>query len=158
MRERDGLVGCRWNVVGAGYRVGMSAYRSTGHVVYGAKYHIIWCPKCRRCVLRGGVDDRLKTIIVEVCGDLDAEVIEVDVMSDHVHLLVEVPPVVPLPKLLKHLKGRSSRLFRQEYPRLRRLPTLWTRSAFVSTVGGAPLEIVRQYVTGTPRDPPMDVA
>ena len=121
-------------------------YHSTNKTVYSAKYHLIWCPKYRRRVLVGGVDARLKAIIAEVGAEVGAEVIEIEVMPDHVHLLAELPPTVPLSELVRLLKGRSSRLLRMEFPRLRHLPVLWRRSWFVSTVGGAPLEVVRRYV------------
>ena len=126
-------------------------YRSTNKTVYSAKYHIIWCPKYRRRVLGGPVEARLKEIIFGVVAEVGAEVIEVEVMPDHVHLLVEVPPVVPLSKLVQKLKGRSSRQLRTELPPLRRLPALWSPSWFVSTVGGAPLEVVRRYVENQKR-------
>ena len=68
-------------------------------------------------------------------------------MPDHVHMLVEVDPQYGVHRLVKQIKGRSSRLLRSEFPTLKsRLPTLWTNSYFVSTVGGAPLEVVKQYV------------
>jgi REP element-mobilizing transposase RayT len=67
-------------------------YRSTNKTVYSAKYHIIWCPKYRRRVLVGPVEARLKEIIFEVIDEAGGEVIEVEVMDDHVHLLVEVLP------------------------------------------------------------------
>lgn len=122
-------------------------YKSNKNVVFSCKYHAIWCPKYRRDVLKNGVDDRLKTIIREVCNELKSELIELEVMPDHVHLLVEVDPQFGVHKLIKNIKGRSSRLLRQEFKVLRtRLPTLWTNSYFVSTVGGAPLEVVKQYV------------
>jgi putative transposase len=129
-------------------------YRSTNTTVFSASLGRPqqrphgFCPKYRRRVLTGDVEARLKAIIAEVVAEHDAEVIEVEVMPDHVHLLVEIPPQVPLSGFMKILKGRSSRILRQEFPRLKRLPSLWTRSWFVSTVGGAPLEVVRQYVEG----------
>ena len=67
-------------------------------------------------------------------------------MPDHVHMLVEVDPQFGIHRLVRLLKGRSSFLLRQKYPHLRRQRTLWTNSYFVSTVGGAPLEVVKQYV------------
>ena len=67
-------------------------------------------------------------------------------MPEHVHLLVEVDPQYGIHRLVRAIKGRSSRLLRQEYPWLQsRLPTLWTNSYLVSTVGGAPLEVIKQY-------------
>ena len=121
-------------------------YRSANKTVYSAKYHIVWCPKYRRKVLVGGVDARLKEIVSAVMGEAGGEVIEVEVMPDHVHLLAEVPPSVGLSELVQGLKGRSSRVLRTEFPPLRQLPALWSPSWFVSTVGGAPLEVVRRYV------------
>lgn len=122
-------------------------YKSNHNVVYSCKYHVVWCPKYRRRVLVRGVDERLKDIIHQVAQEHDAEVIEMEVMPDHVHLLVEVDPQYGIHKLAKQLKGRSSRLLRQEFPWLTsRLPSLWTNSYFVSTVGGAPLAVITQYI------------
>ncbi len=122
------------------------AYRSTNKTVYSAKYHIIWCPKYRRRVLVGAIEGRLKQLVGDVAGELGATVIELEVMPDHVHLLVEIPPTVALSRFVGMLKGRSSRVLPAEFTALRRLPSLWTRSWFVATVGGAPLEVVRRYV------------
>jgi putative transposase len=122
-------------------------YKSNHNIVYSCKYHVIWCPKYRRSVLKDGVDLRLKEIIHETCIELESELIELEVMPDHIHLLVEVDPQFGIHKLIKRIKGRSSRYLRNEFPHLRsRIPTLWTNSYFVSTVGGAPLEVIKQYV------------
>lgn len=125
----------------------MAAYKSNRNVVYSCKYHVVWCPKYRRSVLLGDVEKRLKEIIREVCDDYKSEIIELEVMPDHVHLLVEVDPQFGIHRLVRGVKGRSSRILRYEFPHLKsRLPTLWTNSYFVSTVGGAPLAIVKQYI------------
>jgi putative transposase len=122
-------------------------YRSNRNVVYSCKYHVVFCPKYRRPVLVDGVDERLKQIVREVVAETRSDLIEMEVMPDHVHLLVEVDPQFGVHKLIKLVKGRSSRFLRQEFPRLRsRLPTLWTNSYFVSTVGGSPLAVVKQYI------------
>jgi putative transposase len=111
------------------------------------KYLVVWCPKYRRQVLVKGADIRLKAIIRDVCRERSAELIEVEVMPDHVHLLVEVDPQFGIHRLVKAIKGRSSRLLRQEFPPCRtRLPSLWTNSYFVSTLGGAPLAIIKKYI------------
>ncbi len=94
-----------------------------------------------------GVDERLKEIILQASQERQSEVIELEVMPDHVHLLVEVDPQYGIHRLVHLLKGRTSRLLRQEFPWLKsRLPTLWTNSYFVSTVGGAPLAVIKQYI------------
>lgn len=105
-------------------------YKSNRNVVYSCKYHVVWCPKYRRRVLLNGVDERL-------------------------HVLVEVDPQFGIHSLVKQMKGRSSRLLRAVFPWLRnRLPTLWTNSYFVSTVGGSPLAVVKQYIENQKRSEP----
>ncbi len=121
--------------------------RSNNNVVYRCSYHVVWCPKYRRNVIEGGVDTRLKQIIEEVCEEKRAALISMETMPDHVHLLVSVDPQYGIHRLVKGIKGRSSRLLRQEFPHLKsRMPTLWTNSYFVATTGGATLEVIKQYV------------
>ena len=125
----------------------MAEVRSNNNVVYRCAYHVVWCPKYRRPVIEGAVDERLKQIIREVCAERECNLIELETMPDHVHLLVECDPQYGIHRLVKQIKGRSSRVLRQEFDSLRsRLPTLWTNSYFVATVGGAPLGIIKQYV------------
>ena len=125
----------------------MVTVRSNNNVVYRCAYHVVWCPKYRRPVIEGAVEERLKQIIREVCAERECNLIELETMPDHVHLLVECDPQYGIHRLVKQIKGRSSRVLRQEFDSLRsRLPTLWTNSYFVATVGGAPLGIIKQYV------------
>ena len=119
-------------------------YKSNNNVIYSCKYHVVFCPKYRRPVLVDGVDDRLKELIKETCDQLNVEIIEMEIMPDHVHLLMEVDPQYGIHKAVKRIKGYSSRVLRQEFPWLKsRIPTLWTNSYFVSTVGGAPLSVIK---------------
>ena len=119
-------------------------YKSNNNVTYSCKYHVVFCPKYRRPVLVDGVDDRLKELIKETCDQLNVEIIEMEIMPDHVHLLMEVDPQYGIHKAVKRIKGYSSRVLRQEFPWLKsRIPTLWTNSYFVSTVGGAPLSVIK---------------
>jgi len=125
----------------------MKAYKTSNNVVYSCKYHIIWCPKYRRQVLRDEIASRLKAILKAVADEKTAEIVEMEVMPDHVHLLIEQAPQYGIHKLVRLMKGRSSRLLRQEYPELKsRLPTLWTNSYFIATVGGAPLAVIKKYI------------
>jgi putative transposase len=122
-------------------------YKSNQNIVYSCKYHVVWCPKYRRRVLTSEVEERLKAILHEVAEERQAEIIELEVMPDHVHLLIEVDPQFGIHRLIRLMKGRSSHHLRQEFPWLKkRLPTLWTNSYFVSTVGGAPLAVIKQYI------------
>ncbi len=121
--------------------------KTNHNIVYSCKYHVVWCPKYRRSVLINGVDTRLKELIQDTCDKLRVDLIEMEVMPDHVHLLIEVDPQFGVHKAIKRIKGYSSRVLRQEYQWLRsRLPTLWTNSYFVASVGGAPLTIIKQYI------------
>ncbi|MZQ75506.1 MAG: IS200/IS605 family transposase [Peptoclostridium sp.] len=124
-----------------------TSYKSNNNIVYSCKYHVVWCPKYRRKVLVGEIECRLKELIRDICSELQAELIELELMPDHVHLLVEVDPQFGIHKLIKAIKGRTSRILRKEFPALTtKLPTLWTNSYFVSTVGGAPISIIKQYI------------
>ena len=127
-------------------------FDSNHNVEFSCKYYIVWCPKYRRKVLVNGVDDRLKEIILQSADERQVEVIELEVMPDHVHLLCEIDPQYAIHKFVKLLKGRSSHLLRQEYKTLKtRLPTLWTNSYFVATVGSAPLADIKQYIENQKR-------
>jgi len=127
-------------------------YKSNRNVVYSCKYHVVFCPKYRRKVLVDGIDERFKDIIRQVAEETRSEIFEMDVMPDHVHLLVEVDPQFGIHRFVRLVKGRSSRFLRQEYPQLRsRLPTLWTNSYFVSTCGGAPLGVIKKYIESQKR-------
>ncbi|APB34147.1 ISChy9, transposase orfA [Gloeomargarita lithophora Alchichica-D10] len=122
-------------------------FKTNNNVVYSCKYQVVWCAKYRRKVLVDGVDTRLKEILPEVVSETTGEIVEIEVMPDHVHILLEIDPQYGIAKLVRNMKGRSSRFLRQEFPWLKsRLPTLWTNSYFVSTVGGAPISIVKQYI------------
>lgn len=122
-------------------------YKSNNNVFYSCKYHVVWCPKYRRPVLIDGVEVRLKELIESVCATLNAEIIELEIMPDHVHLLMEVDPQYGIHRAIKQIKGHSSRVLRTEFPWLKsRIPSLWTNSYFVSTIGGAPLAVIKQYI------------
>ena len=122
-------------------------YKSNNNIVYSCKYHVVWCPKYRRKVLVGNIETRLKELVKQICDDNQIDLIEMEVMPDHIHLLLEVDPQFGIHKAVKLIKGTTSRILRNEFPELTtKLPTLWTNSYFVSTVGGAPLDIVKQYI------------
>jgi putative transposase len=121
--------------------------KSNKNIVYSCKYHVVWCPKYRRPVLVGDIAQRLKNLIMQQASRFQAGVIEMEVMPDHVHLLIEIDPQFGIHKLIKAIKGYTSRVLRQEFKTLRtRIPTLWTNSYCVITVGGAPLSVIKQYI------------
>ena len=123
------------------------SYKSNRNIIFSCKYHVIWCPKYRRKVLIDGVENKLKELIKDYSQQVKVQIFEMEIMPDHVHLLIEVDPQLGIHRFIKRIKGRSSRQLRQAFPWLcSRLPTLWNNSYFVSTVGGAPLQVIKQYI------------
>lgn len=121
--------------------------KSNRNVAYACTYHVVWCPKYRRPVLQDVVRARLMELLREIARDKRADLVEMEVMPDHVHLLIGVDPQFGVHRLVKAMKGRSSHALRQEFPQLTsRLPTLWTNSYFVATVGSAPLGVIKHYI------------
>ena len=113
---------------------------------------MVWCPKYRRKILVDEISARLKELIEQRCAEIQAEIIKMEIMPDHVHLLIEVDPQFGINQAVRSIKGFSSHTLRKEFPSLKsRLPTLWTNSYFVSTVGGAPLDAVKQYIENQER-------
>ena len=111
-------------------------YRKSPGSVYDLRLHLVFCPKYRRSVLTGKVASRLEALIREKAATLEADVIALEVMPDHVHLFVSVPPTYAPQHLANQVKGYSSRVLRQEFPDLKsRLPALWSRSYFVASTG-----------------------
>lgn len=122
-------------------------YSSNNNVVYSNKHHVVWCPKYRRKVLGGAVGARLELLIQACAVKFNARIIALEVMPDHVHLLISVDPQFGIARFVKYMKGWTSYVLRREFPWLQwRLPTLWTNSYFTSTVGGTSLKTVKQYI------------
>ena len=122
-------------------------YHKNHSIVYSCQYHVVFCPKYRRKVLKPPIDVRLKELFLEKQQDYGYEVIEMEVMPDHVHLLLDADPQIGINKIVRDIKGYTSHTIRKEFPWMKkRLPSLWTRSKFISTVGAVSLEIVKQYI------------
>ncbi|HKE26293.1 MAG TPA: IS200/IS605 family transposase [Bryobacteraceae bacterium] len=122
-------------------------YKSNRNVVYSCKFHVVWCPKYRRQILLPPIDETWKQVIRKVCDRTRSEILEMEVMPDHVHLLVECDPQFGIHRFIQLVKGNTSHVLRSAFPMLkRRLPSLWTNSYFVATVGGAPLAVIQQYI------------
>lgn len=124
-----------------------SNVRTNNTIAYVCRYHVVFCPKYRRKVLVPPIDGRLKEIILSVIEQWGQDFIELEVMPDHVHLLVGCDPQFGIHRLVKYIKGASSRYLREEFPELKRkIPSLWTNSYFVATTGGVTLETLKKYV------------
>jgi putative transposase len=121
-------------------------YQHERHNVHLVVYHIIWCPKRRRKVLVGPIRSRLEQIIREVADEHEWTVIELAIQPDHVHLFIRATPYTLPSDIPRLIKGRSSRYLRDEFPHLCKLPSLWTRSFFLSTAGTVSQETIRKYI------------
>ena len=120
---------------------------SNHNITFDCKYHVVFCPKYRRKVLVNGVDARLKELLNSKARELRTDIVEMEVMPDHVHLLIQCDPQFGIHRVIKQLKGYTSHVLRQEFPILkRRLPSLWTNSYFVATVGAVHLDVVKRYI------------
>lgn len=112
--------------------------------------HLVFVAKYRRKVFTKEIFVFLEKVFKSVCNDFEAELVECKGEKDHVHLLVNYPPKVPISKLVNSLKGVSARLLRKKgYPSVLKYlwgKSLWSPSYFAGSCGGAPMEIVRQYI------------
>lgn len=122
-------------------------YHSDGQFVYSCTYHVIFCPKYRRPVLVNKIADRLKELILEKQNEYKYKIIEIEVMPDHVHMIIDINPKLGVYTAISKIKGYTSKTLRQEFKELKsKLPTLWTRSRFISSVGNVSLETVKKYI------------
>jgi putative transposase len=99
-------------------------YRKNAGAVYNLHYHFVWCPKYRKSVLVGAVEDALRQLLTEKAPALDVEIEALEIMPDHVHLFVSAPPTQAPQHLANQFKGYTSRVLRQRFAHLR------TRLAF----------------------------
>ena len=133
------------------------SYRKTSHSVYDLKYHLVWITKYRKPVMRGEMAKRLRELIRETAATLDVYILSGHVASDHVHLLVSVPPNLSVSDLIQRLKGRSSRKLLEEFSELSRQfwgRHMWARGYFAASSGNVTDEIIKQYIESQGEDFP----
>jgi putative transposase len=119
------------------------------HCVFALHVHLVFVTKYRRKVFDGDAIKRLKLIFEKVCADFEAQLVEINGQTEHVHLLINYPPKHSVASIVNSLKGVSSRLLRMERPDLEKRywnKALWSPSYFAASCGGAPLGIIQQYV------------
>jgi len=125
--------------------------KSTRHAKYLLHAHLVFTPKYRKKIFTREHLETLKEVFENVCKKMDCELVEFNGEADHVHLLIEYPPRLALSKIVNSLKGVSSRILRKKYPVFKKEywgdnVSLWSRSYFVASVGGAPIEILKEYI------------
>ena len=127
-------------------------YRHDRHSVSLMNFHFVWIPRRRRKVLIGEIATRLEEVIKEVSYELSLNILAMEIMPDHVHLFVSCPPSIAADQIMFRIKGRSSRVLRKEFPHLLKMPSMWTRSYFVSTAGNVSTETIKRYIAEQKKD------
>jgi len=126
----------------------LKLFYRTSHYIWNCAYNVIFCPKYRYKVLVPPIDSRMKDLVLQKQTDYGYEVLEQEVMPDHVHLLLEVNPILSVLQMVNKIKGWTSYSLRKEFSNLRSLPSLWSPSKFISSCGAVTLEVVTRYIEG----------
>ncbi|MDI0267306.1 IS200/IS605 family transposase [Clostridioides difficile] len=122
-------------------------YRRTQTTVSLINYHFVFCPRYRRKVFNiEGLEDRFKTLVKNKCKEMDIEIIAIECDKDHTHMFLNSLPTLSPSDIMQNIKGYTSKILREEFIELSKMPSLWTRSYFVSTAGNVCSETIKKYV------------
>jgi putative transposase len=122
-------------------------YRVNAGSVFSLKYHLVWCPKYRKRILVDGLEKRLRELLYQKAKEIKATIHALEIMSDHVHMFVESDPTMAPARLAAQFKGFTSHELREEFPWLKSyLPSLWSRSYYIGTVGAVSKSVVQRYI------------
>ena len=127
----------------------MEHYRKSAHCTYDIKYHIIWITKYRKPVLTGKIAERTRELLRMVSKENEVEILGGHVSTDHIHLLVSVPPHLSASKLVQYMKGYSSRKLQMEYKEINKEfwgRHLWARGYFVASSGNVTDDVIAEYI------------
>ncbi len=117
--------------------------------VYSLQYHIVWCTKYRKRVLQDGIDTDLKRYLLQMAKEYRFTITAMEIMPDHIHMLVDCSPQFELPRMIKILKGNTARWMFMEHPQLKEQlwgGHLWNPSYCVVTVSDRSKEMVEHYI------------
>jgi putative transposase len=124
----------------------VKVYQHSRNKVFLIQYYLVWCPKRKKPVLVGKIKERLEQIIYQVADELGIKILKLTINPDHIHLFVSAYPTISVHKIVKRIKSRSSNILRKEFPELLKLPSLWTHSYYVSTIGTVSKETIEKYI------------
>jgi len=127
----------------------MIEYRHSAHAVYDIKYHVIWVTKYRYKVMRGRIAERARELIRQICEAREVVIVRGSVSPDHIHMLLSVPPQLAPAKVVRYIKGKSSRMLQMEFPELGKRywgQHLWARGYFCATVGAVDETKIKEYI------------
>lgn len=122
-------------------------YRRTNTTVSLINYHFVFCPRYRRKIfLIPRVEERFKTLVKEKCEEMEINIIAIECDKDHVHIFLNCLPTLSPANIMQNIKGYTSKILREEFVQLSKMPSLWTRSYFVSTAGNVCSGTIKKYV------------
>ena len=122
-------------------------YKHTKTTVSLINYHFVFCPRYRRKIFDiPGVEQRFQELTIAACNKCGIEILALECHIDHVPIFVRVLPTMSIPNIMKQIKSATSLKLREEFPRLKAMPSLWTRNYFVSTAGNVSSETIKWYV------------
>lgn len=122
-------------------------YRKTNTTVSLINYHFVFCPRYRRKIfLIPKVEERFKHMVNFVCEEMEIKIVAIECDKDHAHMFLNCLPTLSPSDIMQKIKGVTSRVLRDEFPQLKKMPSLWTRSYFVSTAGNVSSETVKKYI------------
>ena len=124
----------------------MSLERRTRHAHYNLNYHLVFVPKYCRKILRERVADKLKVCFEAACTERDWLIHGLEVMPDHAHIFISVPPKWSPADVAKILKGTSARWLLKQFPHIRANGHLWTNSYYVGTAGAVSSDVINRYI------------
>ena len=116
----------------------MDKFESLSHSAWDCKYHVIFIPKCRRRTLYGELRKHLGEVFRNLAAQKESQIVEGHLMSDHVHMMIAIPPKYAVSNVVGYLKGKSAILIARRFGGRERNFTgevFWVRGYFVSTVG-----------------------
>jgi putative transposase len=122
-------------------------YRHTNTTVSLINYHFVFCPRYRRKIfLISNVERRFKELVKIKCKELEIEIIAIECDKDYSYMFLNCPPTLSPSGIMRQIKGYTSKILREEFVELSKMPGLWTRNYFVSTADNACSETIKKYV------------
>ena len=122
-------------------------YRHTNTTVSLINYHFVFCPRYRRKIfLIPNVEERFKYMVNFVCEEMEIKIIAIECDKDHAHIFLNCLPTLSPSDIMQKVKGVTSRVLRDEFLQLKKMPSLWTRNYFVSTAGNVSSETIKKYI------------
>ena len=130
------------------YNINMhKIWTHSNKAIFNIGYHLIWCTKYRKPMLKIKIEEKLKFLLLEKAKEIDVNIDQLEIMPDHVHLFVKCSPVDSPHFIVQQFKGYTSNLMRKEFSELKtRVPTLWTRSYYCESIGHISEKSVKQYI------------